>query len=347
MGYRTIASGRSSMSANKYTNAINQASTSLGLATTADNFGMLAIGFSGYKNLNAYVFTTMIFAGVTLALYFPKYLVQIGDYKMSSLIIPLIQIIMFGMGTSMSIQDFASIFKSPKGVVIGVTAQLGIMPIIGFILAKLSNFPPEIAAGIVLIGCSPSGVASNVMAYLARANLALSITITSIATLIAPFVTPLLMKFLAGEFIEIDVLAMMWSIVKMIILPIGAGLLFNKLRGKKFIWLDKAMPIMSMLAIGIIITIITAAGRDALLSIGFVLMILVLIHNIFGYLLGYWYARIFKLSEQDARTIALEVGMQNGGLASGIANSLGKIATMGLAPGILSLIHISEPTRPY
>ena len=131
-------------------------------------FGMLAIGFSGYKNLNGYVFTTMIFAGVTLALYFPKYLVQIGDYKMSSLIIPLIQIIMFGMGTSMSIKDFASIFKSPKGVVIGVTAQLGIMPIIGFILAKLSNFPPEIAAGIVLIGCSPSGVASNVMAYLAR-----------------------------------------------------------------------------------------------------------------------------------------------------------------------------------
>ena len=195
-------------------------------------FGMLAIGFSGYKDLNGYVFTTMIFAGVTLALYFPKYLVQIGDYKMSSLIIPLIQIIMFGMGTSMSVKDFASIFKSPKGVIIGVTAQLGIMPVIGFILAKLSNFPPEIAAGIVLIGCSPSGVASNVMAYLARANLALSITITSIATLIAPFVTPLLMKFLAGEFIEINVLTMMWSIVKMIILPIGAGLLFNKLRGK-------------------------------------------------------------------------------------------------------------------
>ena len=148
-------------------------------------FGMLAIGFSGYKNLNGYVFTTMIFAGVTLALYFPKIFVQIGDYKMSSLIIPLIQIIMFGMGTSMSIKDFASIFKSPKGVVIGVTAQLGIMPIIGFILAKLSNFPPEIAAGIVLIGCSPSGVASNVMAYLARANLALSITM-----LICLFIPP-------------------------------------------------------------------------------------------------------------------------------------------------------------
>jgi BASS family bile acid:Na+ symporter len=297
-------------------------------------FALLALGFSGYKSLNGYVFTTMIFAGVTAALYYPEHFVYIGDFKLTALIIPFIQIIMFGMGTSMSLKDFATIFKSPKGVMIGVTAQLGIMPLMGFILAKASDFPPEIAAGIVLIGCSPSGVASNVMAYLAKANLALSITITSIATLLAPFVTPLLMKLLAGEFIEIDVLTMMWSIVKMIILPIGAGLLFNRLRGEGAKWLDRAMPIMSMLAIGIIITIITAAGRDSLLDIGGILMLLVLVHNAFGYLLGYWYARLFKLTEQDARTIALEVGMQNGGLASGIANSLGKIATMGLAPAV-------------
>jgi BASS family bile acid:Na+ symporter len=297
-------------------------------------FAVLALGFSGYSSLNGYVFTTMIFAGVALALYYPQYFIQIGDFKLTALIIPLIQIIMFGMGTSMSLKDFAAIFKSPKGVMVGVTAQLGIMPIMGFALAKLSNFPPEIAAGIVLIGCSPSGVASNVMAYLAKANLALSITITSIATLLAPFLTPLLMKLLAGEFIEIDVLDMMWSIVKMIILPIGAGLLFNRLRGNRAKWLDKAMPLLSMLAIGIIITIITAAGRGSLLDIGGILMLLVLVHNVFGYLLGYWYARLLKLTEQDARTIALEVGMQNGGLASGIANSLGKIATMGLAPAV-------------
>ncbi len=122
----------------------------------------------------------------------------------------------------------------------------------------------------------------------------------------------------------------------MIIIPIGSGLLFNKLRGNRVKWLDKTLPVVSMLAIGIIITIITASGRDSLLEIGGVLMILVLIHNIFGYLLGYWYARIFNLAEQDARTIALEVGMQNGGLASGIANSLGKIATMGLASAVFS-----------
>jgi BASS family bile acid:Na+ symporter len=297
-------------------------------------FALLALGFSGYRSLNGYVFTTMIFAGVTIALYYPQYFLQLGDFRLTALIIPLIQIIMFGMGTSMSLKDFGAVIKSPKGVMVGVSAQLMIMPIMGFVLARASNFPPEIAAGIVLIGCSPSGVASNVMAYLAKANLALSITITSIATLLAPFVTPLLMKLLAGEFIEIDVLDMMWSIVKMIILPIAAGLIFNRLFGKKTQWLDRAMPILSMLAIGIIIVIITAAGRDSLIEIGGLLMLLVFIHNVFGYLLGYWYAKLLRLNEQDARTIALEVGMQNGGLASGIANSLGKIATMGLAPAV-------------
>ncbi|MCJ7467724.1 MAG: bile acid:sodium symporter family protein [Maribacter sp.] len=297
-------------------------------------FFALALGFSGYKALNGIVFTTMIFAGVTVALYYPQYFIQIGDFKLTALIIPLIQIIMFGMGTAMSIKDFSGIFKSPKGVFVGVTAQLGIMPIMGFILAKVSNFPPEIAAGIILIGCSPSGVASNVMAYLAKANLALSITITSISTLLAPFLTPLLMKLLAGEFVEIDILAMMWSIVKMILLPIGAGLLFNKLLGERAEWLNKQMPFLSMLGIGVVITIITAAGRDSLLEIGGILMLLVFVHNVFGYFLGYWYARLLRLTEQDARTIAIEVGMQNGGLASGIANSLGKLATMGLAPAV-------------
>jgi len=295
-------------------------------------FSTLALGFSGYRSLNGLVFTTMIFAGVSAALYYPDLFTYIGDFKLTILIIPLIQIIMFGMGTQMGLKDFAAVFKTPRGVLIGVSAQLLIMPFVGFALAKISNFPPEIAAGIVLIGCSPSGVASNVMAYLANANLALSITITSIATLLAPFLTPLLMKLLAGEFVEIDVLDMMWSITKMIIIPIGAGLLFNRLFKTK--WLDKAMPVVSMLAIGIIIMIITAAGRDSLLDIGGILMLLVLIHNLFGYALGYGFAKVFKMPEQDARTIAIEVGMQNGGLASGIANSLGKIATMGLAPAV-------------
>ena len=142
------------------------------------------------------------------------------------------------------------------------------------------------------------------------------------------------MKLLAGEFVEIDMMGMMWDIAKMIIIPIGAGLLFNKLLSGKAKWLDDAMPIVSMTGIALIIVVITAAGRDSLLEIGALLILVVLVHNLFGYTLGYWFARLFKMPERDARTVAIEVGMQNGGLASGIANSLGKIATMGLAPAV-------------
>jgi len=127
---------------------------------------------------------------------------------------------------------------------------------------------------------------------------------------------------------------MMWDIVKMVIIPIGAGLLFNRLLSGRARWLDEAMPLVSMFGIALIIVIITAAGRDSLLDIGALLILLVLIHNLTGYLLGYWTARLFRMNERDCRTVAIEVGMQNGGLASGIAKEMGKIATLGLAPAV-------------
>lgn len=294
----------------------------------------LSLAFRSNRFLKGLSFTVIIFAAVTIALYHPQYFQQWGGFKLTELIIPLIQIIMFGMGTAMSLKDFGTVIKQPKGVVIGVMSQFIIMPGLGFLLATLSGFPPEIAAGIVLIGCSPSGLASNVMSYLAKANLALSITITSITTLLAPFITPLLMKLLAGALVEIEVLKMMWDIIKMIIVPIGAGLLFNKLLSGRSKWLDSAMPLVSMAGIAFILVIIVAAGRDSLLKIGPALIGVVLIHNICGYLLGYWSGRLFRLPERDCRTIAIEVGMQNGGLASGIAKEMGKIATVGLAPAV-------------
>ncbi|HSI77896.1 MAG TPA: bile acid:sodium symporter family protein [Lunatimonas sp.] len=297
-------------------------------------FILLGIGFRGFHRLKGYTYTAMIFAGVTAAMFYPHHLTEYNGYAYSNLITPLIQIIMFGMGTSMSVNDFVGVAKMPKGVFIGLGAQITIMPLLGFTLASFSGFAPEIAAGIILIGCSPSGLASNVMAYLAKANLALSITITAVATILAPFTTPLLMKMLAGTFIQIDVWDMMWSIVKMVIFPIGGGLLFNRFLSGKAKWLDDAMPLVSMIGIGIIITIITAAGRDSLLDIGGLLIILVLIHNLMGYNLGYWVSRLLRLREGDCRTIALEVGMQNGGLASGLAKEMGKIATVGLAAAV-------------
>lgn len=294
----------------------------------------LAIGFRGFDHLKGFAYTVMIFAAVTTAMYYPDYFVEVGNFQLAVLITPLIQLIMFGMGTSMSIKDFVGVVKMPKGVIIGIMSQFTIMPFVGFFLASLTDFPPEIAAGIILIGCSPSGMASNVMSYLAKANLALSITITACTTLLAPFVTPVLMGLLAGAFIEINILDMMWDIVKMVIIPIGAGLLFNKMFSGRVKWLDEAMPLVSMFGIALIIVIITAAGRDSLLDIGGILILVVLTHNLTGYFLGYWAARMFKMNERDCRTIAIEVGMQNGGLASGIAKEMGKIATVGLAPAV-------------
>ena len=152
--------------------------------------------------------------------------------------------------------------------------------------------------------------------------------------MLAPLMTPFLMKLYAGAFIQINVLDMMWDIIKMVILPITAGLLFNKFLSGKAGWLDKSMPLVSMFGIAFIIVIITAAGRESLLTIGPALILVVLIHNLCGYTLGYWSGRLFKMSERDCRTIAIEVGMQNGGLASGLAKGMGKIATVGLAPAI-------------
>jgi bile acid:Na+ symporter, BASS family len=177
-------------------------------------------------------------------------------------------------------------------------------------------------------------MASNVMSYLANANLALSVTLTAIATLLSPFLTPFWMKILGGQFIQIDAVAMMWEIVKIVVLPIGAGLIFNKFFKGRVKWLDKVMPLVSMFGIAFIIVIIVAAGRDNLMVIGPALIICALIHNTTGYLFGYWIGRGLGLPERDARTIAIEVGMQNGGLASGLAAKMGKAATLGLAPAI-------------
>jgi len=297
-------------------------------------FILLAIGFRGFPTLKGFAYTVIIFAAVATALYYPSYFVEYEGFKFAVLITPLIQVIMFGMGTSMSLGDFVGVVKMPKGVFIGVFSHFLIMPLLGFTLANVSGFEPEIAAGIILIGCSPNGMASNVISYLAKANLALSITITAVSTLLAPLLTPLLMKFFAGAFIKIDVIHMMMDILKMVIVPIAAGLVVNKLLKGRDKWLETIMPLISMSGIAFIIVIITAAGHDSLLDIGFKLILLVLIHNLLGYTLGYWSGRLFKMKERDCRTMAIEVGMQNGGLASGLAKEMGKMATVGLAPAV-------------
>jgi bile acid:Na+ symporter, BASS family len=285
-----------------------------------------------------YFFTISIIFAAVIALVAPQYFIEINGFKLKTLIVPLLQIIMFGMGTTMSIADFRSVIKTPKAVFVGLLCQFTIMPFVGFAIANLFSFPPEIAAGILLIGCSPSGLASNVMAYIAKANVALSITITSCATLLAPILTPALMKLLAGQFIDISFGAMFFDIIKMVIAPILIGLIVHYLLKKHINILNRILPIISMAGIAFIIVIITAAGRDSLLSIGGTLIIAVLMHNLLGYLLGYWGGRLFGMAEQDCRTIAIEVGLQNAGLASGLALAMGKVGTVGVAAALFGPI---------
>ena len=358
----------------------------------------LAIAVRGFQKFKGFSYTLWIFTAVITSMFYPRYFISIGDFELKKLIVPLLQIIMFGMGSQMSFKDFAGVIKMPRGVFVGVFSHYMIMPLVGFCIAGIFNFPPEISAGIILIGCVPSGLASNVMSFLAKANLALAVTIGAISTLLSPLVTPLLMKWLGGQYIEVKFWSMMLDILNMIILPIVAGFIFNlfskgtetrkskaiqlisyliiiflttlvyaksreagmllfviqfaksmcwffflPMVGAKIIfyfiigdkkYMEKILSLISMIGIALIVTIITASGRDSLLKVGALLLVTSLLHNIAGYTLGYSLSWLAGMPEKDRRTIAFEVGMQNGGLASGLALQMGKVATVGLAPAI-------------
>lgn len=292
--------------------------------------------------MKKYIYPFSIILIVIGAYNFPDYFVAYNGVKFSKFIIPILQVIMLGMGSTITEEDFMAIVKTPKLVIIGLVAQFMIMPLLGFGLTKVFDFPPEIAAGMVLIGCSPSGLASNVMAMLAKANLALSICITTMATLLAPILTPLLMKTLGGELIEIKFLSMVWDMTKIVILPVVLGVLANRFFPVFMAKIKNILPYFSMVGIGFIIIIVTASGQKSLETVGGLLLLAVFIHNVGGYLLGYFSAKLLKLKEKDARAIALEVGMQNGGLASALANEMGKLATVGLASAIFGpMMNIS------
>jgi BASS family bile acid:Na+ symporter len=227
-------------------------------------FALAAFGVRGNEKLRGISFSLLIFAAVSFAMCWPAPLVSWGEFELSALIVPLLQIIMFGMGTAMSAADFVGVAKSPKAVFIGLACQFTFMPFVGAGLALAFDFGPEVAAGIILIGASPSGLASNVMAYIGKANLALSVTLTTVATLLAPFITPFYMQWLAGQYIPIDTWGMMWIIIQITILPIVAGLIFNHFLHGRTDWLDRLMPKVSMVGIALILSqaLCQSAGHE-------------------------------------------------------------------------------------
>jgi len=279
-------------------------------------------------------YTMFIVAAVAIALTFPQYFLSVHGFALQRLILPLLQVITFGVGCTMNLREFSGAWKSPRGILIGVVSHYCIMPLVALTLAKVFHFPAEIAAGMVLVGCCPSGLASNVIAFIARADLALSITITTISTLLSPFLTPVLMRSLAGQMVHVNTLAMMLDILKIVIGPIALGLLVNRLAHRRAKPLLRAMPLLSMLGIAVIIMIISAQGREELMHVGVALVAAVFLQMTLGLSLGYGAARLLGLSERECRTVSIEVGMQNSGLASGIAVQMGKVATLGLAAAI-------------
>lgn len=238
------------------------------------------------------LFTLAVIAAAGIAFFTLSVFTELGGVQLKTLVLPLLQITMFGVGATMGWRDFAAVATNPKGVLIGVLCQFTIMPFVGYGLSRAFQFEPEIAAGVVLIGCVPSGLASNVISYIAKANVPLSVTLTACATLVAPFATPALMKLLGGTLIPIDAGAMMWEIVQIVILPIGAGLVINQLLGGYAIYLHRMLPFVSMAGIVIIVGIITAAGSERLHSVGLALVACVTVHNLAGFALGYFASRL-------------------------------------------------------
>jgi BASS family bile acid:Na+ symporter len=298
----------------------------------------LAIVAGRSQKFSAFAFALWVLAFVSAAMTYPQAFREWFGRPLPTIVPNLIQIIMFGMGTTLSLGDFARVAKMPKAAIVGTVLQFVVMPSLAAVLAMAFGFQGALAAGIILIGASPGGVASNVITYLAGGNVALSVTLTAISTMLSPFMTPLVMTVLAGTYLEINAGDMMWSIVRLIILPIIAGFAANILLRKYAEWRDRLLPIVSMGAICLVLAILTAAARDQLLAAAATLVVLVILHNTGGYLLGYWGARGAGLPEADARTVSVEVGMQNAGMAAGLAVSVLHSAEAGLAATVFATV---------
>ena len=278
----------------------------------------------------------LVLGAAVLALLFPGVLQQVP----TKVINYLLGVVMFGMGLTLRLQDFKIVFSRPKDVVIGCLAQFTVMPLLAWGLARLFSLDEALALGVVLVGCCPGGTASNVITYLAKGDLALSVGMTGVSTLLAPFLTPLLTWALAGKSVNVDVASMFLSILWVVILPIIVGLIIKALWPK---FTEKAvdyLPAFSSVAIALIVAIIIAANADKLLAGGLVIVLVVMLHNICGLGVGYLIGRLLGLSEPKKRAISIEVGMQNSGLASSLATLHFAAYPLATIPGaIFSVWH--------
>ena len=272
-----------------------------------------------------------------IALVFPD---PVKGVIKTSYVNTLLGIVMFGMGMTLKLSDFKVVFTKPKAVITGILSQYIIMPLLAFLLVKIFNLDPALAVGVILVGSCPGGTSSNVMTYLAKGDVALSVGMTACTTILAPVVTPALVLLLGGATINVSYVSMLMSIVQVVLVPIVLGFVINHFFEKFAQACAKVLPLVSVIAICLIIMAVVAANAAKIMTVGWLIVVVVMLHNLCGYALGYGVGKLLGLSRDQMRTLSIEVGMQNSGLATSLATV--HFATMPLAavPGtVFSVWH--------
>jgi BASS family bile acid:Na+ symporter len=284
-------------------------------------------------------FAAWVVAAVLAALIYPKMYLEWTPLSYGALITILLQLAMFGMGATLTADDFVRVLKMPRGIFIGLLLQFSVMPFLGWGLSQVFRLPPDLTLGMILLGASPGGISSNVITYLAKGNVALSVTMTAMSTLVAPIMTPLMVYLYAGQSVGVDYVAMFVSILTTVVAPVLAGLVVNGLLVKMRLpakLMERFLAVVSMVAICAICGMIAAKSQSLILQVGGLLLIAVLLHNVFGFLFGYWGSRWCGLNEQDSRTVAIEVGLQNGGMAASLATEVLKQPAAAIVPALFA-----------
>ena len=252
----------------------------------------------------------------------------------------LLMIVMFGMGLTMKAVDFAIVFTRPRDVIIGCLAQYLIMPALAFGLGTVFGLSKELLVGVILVGTCPGGTSSNVITYLSDGDTALSVGMTSISTLLAPFVTPVLTYLYLRTSVAVDVKSMFLSIVQVVLIPIGLGILVNKLFEKFTAKVKDALPVISISAICLIVAAVVSHNSENIMTTGAVVLLVVILHNLLGYLLGYLTGTVFRMNNPRKKAMSIEIGMQNSGLATSLAAGAFPDLAMATVPGaIFSVWH--------
>ena len=271
-----------------------------------------------------------------LALFVPKTCLWIQ----TSWINYLLMIVMFGMGLTLKPKDFAIVFKRPKDIIIGCIAQFTVMPLLAFLLGKIFGLEAGLLAGVILVGTCPGGTASNVMTYLAKGDVALSVGMTSVNTLLAPLLTPAITYFLLKTTVTVDVVSMFISIIKVVIIPIALGFIINKIWGKYTERVSDILPVVSVVAITLIVAAVVSHNSERILATGLIVFVVVILHNILGYAVGYGLGLALKMPVSRKKAVAIEIGMQNSGLATSLAQTAFPDLAMATVPGaIFSVWH--------